>query len=106
MKRIKQYLKQNPYRVPDYADWKELRVLINDEVPTFYKSLNVEPHILSDFEYDVCMLIKVKISPTNIARLKQCAPSYITQVRKGIYRKLFQVEGRAEDLDAYINQLS
>ena len=103
--RFQMYLKENPYQIPTWEDWKEMKILVNHEIPSFYDILNAEGN-LNDFEYDVCVLLRLQFSPANIAKLKKCTPSYITQIRKSIYQKVFQKEGRAEDLDDYIMTLS
>jgi hypothetical protein len=99
-------MKENPYKMPTPNDWRELKILINHEIPTFYEKLVGSGNDLNDFEYDVCMLIRIQISPTNIAKLKKCSPSNITLIRKGIYEKIFKKEGRADDLDEYVMSLS
>ena len=98
-------LNASPYRYPDLKDWKELTVLFENEMPNFRLSLSKEDYTPSDFEYEVCMLIKIQISSSDIARLKQCSPAYITQIRKAIYKNLFRKNGRANELDEYILQL-
>ena len=104
-RRLKQYLKENPYRIPDYQDWNELKLLVNHELPSFYDTL-VGAHNLNSFEYDVCMLLRIQVSPANIAKLKKCSAAYITQIRKAVYKKIFMKAGLAEDLDTYIMSLS
>jgi len=104
--RFRQLLKENPYHYPELNDWKRLAALIDREVPCFRESLNQGTQPLTDFETDVCMLIKIQISSSDIARLKQCSPAYITQIRKCIYKKLFTKKGRADELDEYIMSLS
>ena len=103
---FRQLLKENPYKMPDLNDWNALSSLIDQEVPTFCATLNGGSHTLTDFEYDVCMLIKIQIPASDIAKLKQCAPSYITQMRKNIFQNLFSKKGRADELDEYIMSLS
>ena len=103
---FRQLLKENPYKMPDLNDWKALSSLIDQEVPAFRTTLNGGSHTLTDFEYDVCMLIKIQIPASDIAKLKQCAPSYITQTRKNIFQNLFSKKGRADELDEYIMSLS
>ena len=103
---FRQLLKESPYKMPDLNDWKALSALIDQEVPSFRATLNGGSHALTDFEYDVCMLIKIQIPASDIARLKQCAPSYITQMRKNVFQKLFSKKGRADELDEYIMSLS
>ena len=103
---FRQLLKEVPSRYPDLKDWKELTALIVREVPDFFEKLNGGTRQLTDFELDVCMLIKIQITSSDIARLKQCTPSYITQIRKNIYQNLFMKKGRANELDEYIMSLS
>lgn len=98
-------LNASPYRYPDLKDWKELTALFENEMPNFRLSLSKEDYTPSDFEYEICMLIKIQISSSDIARLKQCSPAYITQIRKAIYKNLFSKNGRANELDEYILQL-
>ncbi len=104
--RLQQCLKQNPYQLPTFDDWKDLKMLINHEIPSFYDTLNAEGNNLNDFEYDVCVLLRLQFSPVNIAKFKKCTPAYITQIRKAVYQKVFKKEGRAEDLDDFILSLS
>ena len=102
---FRQLLKANPYHQPDAKDWKELTALIETEIPGFRKALSNETYTPSDIEYDVCMLIKIQIPLSDIARLKHCVPSYITQIRKNVYKNLFSTKGSANELDEYIMQL-
>ena len=104
-RRLKQYLKESPYRLPEPQDWSELKQLINQELPSFYNEL-VGTHGLNGFEYDVCMLLRIQITPANIAKLKKCSAPYITQIRKALYEKIFQEAAPAEELDNYINSLT
>ena len=104
--RLQQYLKHDPYQLPTFEDWRDLKILINHEIPSFYDTLNAEANKLNDFEYDVCVLLRLQFSPANIAKLKKCTPAYITQIRRAVYKKIFQKEGRADDLDEYILSLS
>ena len=89
--------------MPDTTDWKELTACIDREVPSFRSTLDAG--YLTDFEYDVCMLIKIQIPASDIARLKRCTPSYITQTRKNVFQKLFKKPGRADELDEYLMSL-
>ena len=103
---FRQLLKANPYQNPSLSDWKELKTVINQEIPDFYEKLQTDSYQLSDNEYDICMLIKIQTSCSDIARLKQCTPSYVTQIRKKVYQMLFSKKGRADELDEYIMSLS
>ena len=104
--RFRQLLKANPYQNPSLNDWKELADLIDREVPDFREKLQTDSHQLSDAEYDICMLVKIQISSSDIARLKQCTPSNVTYTRKRLFKALFSKTGKAEEMDEYIMSLS
>ena len=103
---FRELLKANPYQNPSMNDWKELAAIIESEIPNFREKLQTDSHHLSDAEFDICMLIKIQIPSSDIARLKQIVPSYVTQIRKNIYQRLFAKKGRANELDEYIMSLS
>ena len=103
---FRQLLKANPYQIPSLSDWKELKTVISQEIPDFHEKLQTDSYQLSDNEYDICLLIKIQTSCSDIARLKQCTPSYVTQIRKSVYQRLFNKAGKADDLDEYIMSLS
>jgi len=103
---FRELLKANPYQNPSLSDWKELKTAISQEIPDFQEKLQTDSCQLSDNEYDICLLIKIQTSCSDIARLKQCTPSYVTQIRKNVYQRLFNKAGKADDLDEYIMSLS
>ena len=103
---FRELLKANPCQNPSLSDWKELKTVISREIPDFQEKLQTDSCQLSDNEYDICMLIKIQTSCSDIARLKQCTPSYVTQIRKSVYQRLFNKAGKADDLDEYIMSLS
>ncbi len=104
--RFRQLLKANPYKNPSLNDWKELAALIESEIPTFREKLQTDSHQLSEAEFDICMLVKIQIPSSDIARLKQCTPSNVTYMRKRLFKALFSKTGKAEELDEYIMALS
>ena len=104
--RFRELLKANPYQNPDLKDWKELTSLIDREVPSFRVKLQMGERLLSDVEYDVCMLIKIQISSSDIARLKRYTPSNVTHIRERIFKTLFRKKGKADELDEYIMSLT
>ena len=46
--RLHQYLKQAHFQLPSYDDWRDLRILINHEIPAFYGTLNMEDNKLKN----------------------------------------------------------
>lgn len=103
---FRQLLKANPYQIPSLSDWKELKTAISQEIPDFHEKLQTDSYQLSDNEYDICMLIKIQTSCSDIARLLQCSRSNVTHIRERIFKQLFSKSGKAEELDEYIMSLS
>ena len=92
----------NPISMPSLDDWKQLNALVNKEIPSFYYTLNSSEHKLSDMEYDVCLLIRVHMSPTEIYKLKGCSSGYVTTLRIRMLRRIFGIDGNAKDFDRRI----
>ena len=103
---FRQLLKSNPYQNPSLSDWKELKTVISQEIPDFHEKLQTDSYQLSDNEYDICLLIKIQTSCSDIARLKQCSRSNVTHIRERIFKQLFSKNGKADELDEYIMSLS
>jgi DNA-binding CsgD family transcriptional regulator len=103
---FRQLLKANPYQIPSLSDWKELKTVISQEIPDFHEKLQTDSYQLSDNEYDICMLIKIQTSCSDIARLLQCSRSNVTHIRERIFKQLFSKNGKADELDEYIMSLS
>ena len=103
--KLRKMAKSNPPLLPDFEDWKQLRALVEREIPDFPKIVNPDGHPLSDIEYDVCLLVRVHLMPIEIARLKKCAPSYISNIRKSLLKRIFGKEGTGDDFDDEIAKI-
>ena len=103
--RLRKMAKSNPPLQPDYEDWKQLRTLVEREIPDFCQIVNIDGHPLTDIEYDVCLMIRVHLMPIEIARLKKCAPSYVSNIRKGLLKRIFGREGTGDDFDDEIGKI-
>ena len=103
--RLRKMAKSNPPVQPGLEDWKQLRALVEREIPDFPRILNAEDLSLSDIEYDVCLMIRVHLMPIEIARLKKCAPSYVSNIRKSLLKRIFGKEGSGDDFDDEIAKI-
>ena len=103
--KLRKMAKSNPPLLPDFEDWKQLRALVEREIPDFPKIVNPDGHPLSDIEYDVCLLVRVHLMPIEIARLKKCAPSYVSNIRKSLLKRIFGKEGTGDDFDDEIAKI-
>ena len=97
--RLRKMAKSNPPVQPNLEDWKQLRALVEREIPDFSERVNAKDHPLSDMEYDVCLMIRVHLMPIEISRLKKCTPSYVSNIRKNLLKRIFGKDGSSEDFD-------
>ena len=104
-RRLRKMAKSNPPLQPDYEDWKQLRALVEREIPDFCQIVNIDDHPLTDIEYDVCLMIRVHLMPIEIARLKKCTPSYVSNIRKGLLKRIFGRTGTGDDFDDEIGKI-
>ena len=104
-RRLRGMAKSNPPQHPILDDWKQLRSLVEHEIPSFYDMMNPEATSLTEMEYDICLLSRVHILPNEIAKLKQCVPSYVSNIRKSLLKKVFGREGNADEFDDEIGKV-
>lgn len=95
---LENLLKANPYQEATQEDFKRLKMLINEEIPSFYSILNSQG-ILRPIEYDVCILIRCHFYPAAICKLTGRSDSYIANIRKGVLLKVYGIKGTPRDLD-------
>ena len=106
VKRLKEYLNANPYQKASQADFAELRSLLNEEVSHFYTTLNTPHYTLSEIEYDVSMLLRVRFSPMDIHRLTGMSPGYVSNMRSRLLLRVYGVDGSPADYDKRILAIS
>ena len=93
---------KNPPQIATQEDFRQLKMLVNEEIPTFYSSLNTPECTLRTIEYEVCLLIRCHFLPSEICKLTGRNESYISNLRKTILLKLYGVKGAPKDLDQRI----
>ena len=98
IKRFKEYLEENPPKAASNDDLKELRNLINETIPSFYGHFQM----LRFPEYNICMLIRARFSPSQVCKLMGISETYISNLRKRILFKAYAIQGSAKDLDERI----
>ena len=85
-------------------EWKELEHQLKVVYPNFSSSLYGLYH-LSDTEFQVCLLTKVRISPKDIATVLNKERSTVSSIRKRLYKKVLGKEGSGKDWDEFILSL-
>ena len=57
---------------------------------------------MSQSEYDMCLLIRLRFKPAEIAALMNCDRSTVTVTRSRMLKKYLSKEGKAKDFDDYL----
>lgn len=104
-RKLRSMAKSNPPQYPTLDDWKQLRSLVEHEIPSFHDIMNPKDSLLSEMEYDICLLSRVHILPNEMAKLKKCVPSYVSNIRKSLLKKVFGKEGNADEFDDEIGRI-
>lgn len=102
-KRLMTAIEEQTFRLVE-EDWKEIQNLINQSYENFDSNLrgflDVTPQ-----EYRICLLLKMGVSPTNIAHFVNLTKEAITASRRRMYTKAFSKKGKPADWDKIINSL-
>jgi cbb3-type cytochrome oxidase subunit 3 len=105
VKELKDLLKANPVRPASLVQMREVKKLINEQIPVFYDTLNAKSP-LRPIEYEVCLLVRCHFKPAEICKLMDREDGYIANLRKGILLKVYGIKGVPGDLDQRIMQIS
>ena len=87
-------------------EWKKVDTLLKEEYPNFHHFMNVKKESLSDFEYYICLLIRLYIPIKSCAHILGVDPSYVTKLRKQLHTKLFKGEGNSKSFDRLLRSIS
>lgn len=88
----------------DADDWEKIENALNSVYPNFTNRLK-ELISMSDVEYKVCLLVKLRIAPKNMADVLYKDRSSISTIRSRLYQKVFHKKGGAADWDDFIGSL-
>lgn len=82
-------------------EWKEFELAVKAISPDFYSKF-YSLHKVSDLEYRVCLLIRARFTPADMAILLCKSRSSITSIRSRLYEKVFGKKGGSRDWDDFI----
>lgn len=82
-------------------DWLDIECQIRKVYPGFSSQLR-GLHRMSELEYQVCILVKLRIAPKDIAAVLARDVSTISTVRSRLYQKVFSKKGGAKEWDEFI----
>ena len=82
-------------------DWSEIEEHLKKVYPGFISQLH-SLYPMSELEFQTCLLIKLRIAPTDIAAVLSRDVSTISTVRSRLYKKVFGRKGGAREWDDFI----
>ena len=83
------------------GDWKELAEAVNSIYIGFTEKL-YSLYNMSDQDYRVSLLIKIRIQPKDIATLTTHSKESVASTRSRLYQKVFGKKGSTKDWDDFI----
>ncbi len=83
------------------ADWQQVEQHLKDVYPGFANQLR-SLYPMSELEYQVCLLIKLRVAPKDIASVLARDVSTISTVRSRLYKKVFGRKGGSKEWDDFI----
>ena len=89
---------------PQLEDWTELSEITEQYVPGFSRFIH-QNGVLSERDTHICMLIKMRFHPSEIAVLIGASPQTVTNSRVRLLRKIFGEQGGAKDFDEHIREM-
>ena len=85
-------------------DWQQLSVIVNHVYTGFTEKL-CSLYKMSEQDYRVCLLIKVRVQPKDIASLTAHSKESVASTRSRLYQKIFGQKGSTRDWDEFILSL-
>ena len=86
------------------ANWQEIESHIRRVYPGFSSQLK-GLYAMSELEYQVCLLIKLRMAPKDIAAVLARDMSTISTVRSRLYGKVFGRKGGSKEWDDFIRSI-
>ncbi|MDE6000630.1 MAG: hypothetical protein K2H04_11265 [Bacteroidaceae bacterium] len=82
-------------------EWDEIEALLKKVYPGFTSQLR-SLYVMSELEYQTCLLIKLRIAPRDMALVMNRDMSIISTVRSRLYQKVFGRKGGAREWDNFV----
>ena len=83
-------------------EWDDLEETLEEIIPSL---ANIKLK-LNQKEYRICLLTRLRFSPSTISRFMECNPSTISMLRKRMFEKLCDRNGSTKEFDDYIQHLA
>ena len=100
------YVLKSPKGEMKRNDWVDLEKMFDENIPTFYQTLKRLYPKLNKGDYRLCMLIRLGFTPSEISFLTNIPNSTISMKRSRFLFSMFQSEGKPEEFDKRIQEIS
>ena len=90
---------------PTSEEWQQIEEQVYDLYPAFRQFLKTCGFLLNDKEQKTCLLIRAGFKPKSISNMLNVGPSYISNIRSEMYKKLFGTIGSPKDFDRKIKEM-
>lgn len=101
----KLYTGDNDKNILTASDWEEIERQTEQMVPGFKQRMYELYSKFSDYEYHICLLLKLDFQPGEIAKLTLHSKESVTSTRRRLYEKVFGQKGTPGDWDEIIRSL-
>lgn len=91
---------------PTTEEWKEIENQVFSLYPSFSQLMVDFGSLLNDKEHKTCVLIRIGFKPKIISNMLNVGPSYISNIRADMLKKIFGQEGSPKDFDYMIRNLN
>ena len=85
-------------------EWEQLHQMVNAVYPNFRSKLT-SLTAMNAHEYHVCLLLKIGVKPSSIAKLTAHSAEAISSSRRRLYEKAMKKSGKPGDWDALVTVL-
>lgn len=99
------YVLAHPMEKLQKKDWRDLRSMIDEKIPGFYSELHTSKARLQQQDYDICILVRLYFTPSEIAVLTNNTPSSISMKRIRLLKRIYGIDGAPEDFDKRIQSI-
>ena len=86
-------------------DWAQLRRMIDQKIPSFYSEMNSHKGKLLQQDYDICILVRLYLTPKEIVILTGNSYSVVSMKRTRLLKKIFGIEGSPEIFDELVQKI-
>lgn len=97
-------LSKHPQQSITKEDWASLEAMVDEYLPDFRKKVDPS-HSMKDADYRICMLIRLRFSPSEIAVFLDITLQNLYSRRKQLLSNVFHVTGKPQEFDQLLQEL-